>query len=274
MGSADQVSHMLWDTLDPTHPAYDAAEDAPLADVIPEIYETLDAMVGYTLEHMPPDTLLVVMSDHGFASWKRSTNLNSWLRDNGYLAVKDPTLTEDPGFFSNVDWSRTRAYGLGINGLYVNLAGREKNGIVPESERAALVAEIGARLLATQDPATGAPAVTKVYPRDETFEDGGHRGIGPDLVVGYARGTRCSSDSSLGGLTPAVFADNTDDWPGDHLMDHETVPGVLFTSRPLRREVTALDNLAAAVLAEFGVEEFGGAAPASAPAAAGAAAAH
>ncbi|MDX1630476.1 MAG: alkaline phosphatase family protein, partial [Thermoanaerobaculia bacterium] len=131
MGSADMVSHMIWDALDPTHPAYDAAEDEPFADVLPSIYEELDTMVGYTLDTMPPDTLLVVMSDHGFTSWRRSFNLNSWLRDNGYLAVKNPDLTEDPGFFGNVDWSRTLAYGLGINGLYVNLRGREANGIVP-----------------------------------------------------------------------------------------------------------------------------------------------
>jgi predicted AlkP superfamily phosphohydrolase/phosphomutase len=256
VGSADQISHMLWDTLDPEHPAWDPVENPPLADALPEVYASLDAMVGYTLDHMPAGTLLVVMSDHGFTSWKRTFHLNSWLRDEGYLAVIDPNLEADAGFFTNVDWSRTRAYGLGINGLYVNLEGREKNGVVPPAERDALVAEIGRKLLATIDPGTGRPAVTRVYPREETFRDRGHLEIGPDLVVGYAKGTRCSSESALGELTREVFVDNLTDWPGDHLMDHTTVPGILLTNRPLGRPAPDLQSLAGALLAEFGIEGF------------------
>ena len=256
IGSSDQISHMMWDTLDPTHPAYDPVKDPPLADVIPALYARLDAMVGYTVEHMPPGTLLVVMSDHGFTSWKRTFQLNSWLRDNGYLAVVDPNREKDSGFFTNVDWSRTRAYGLGINGLYVNLAGREKNGIVPPAEREALVREIGDKLLAVVDPKTGQPAITRVYPRDQTFHDRGYLDVGPDLIVGYAKGTRCSSASALGELTANVFEDNLTDWPGDHLMDHTTVPGILLTSRPLQRPAPDLQSLAGALLGEFGIEGF------------------
>jgi predicted AlkP superfamily phosphohydrolase/phosphomutase len=256
MGTADQVSHMVWHTLDPDHPAYDPVADAPYADVIPAIYEELDAMVGKTLDALGPDDLLVVMSDHGFTSWRRAFNLNSWLRDHGYLAVKNPDLRDDPGFFANVDWSRTRAYGLGINGLYINVAGRERDGIVPEADREALMAEIREQLLATLDPESGQPAITRVYRREQDFHDRGHLEVGPDLVVGYAKGTRCSSASSLGGLTPEVFSDNVDDWPGDHLMDHEAVPGVLLTNRPLARPAATLLELGSAILAELGVEQF------------------
>ena len=262
LGTADQVSHELWDTLDPTHPAYDPAVHPKYADVIPKIYAELDALVGHTLDHMPPDTTVVVMSDHGFASWRRAFHLNSWLRDNGYLAAKDPDLEEDPGFYSNVDWSRTRAYGAGINGLYLNLQGRERDGIVPPAEREALMRELRAKLLAVVDPATGKPAITKVYVREQDFHDRGHLEIGPDLVIGYAEGTRCSGESAMGELTPEAITDNLDDWPGDHLMDHETVPGVLLTNRPLEKPAATLRELAAAILAEFGVERFpaGGAA--------------
>jgi predicted AlkP superfamily phosphohydrolase/phosphomutase len=256
MGTADQVSHMLWDTLDPTHPQYDEVTHAPLADVIPSIYEQLDRMVGHTLDTMPPNTLLVVMSDHGFTSWKRAFNLNSWLRDEGYIVLKDPSRPASGSYFGNVDWAKTRAYGVGINGLYVNLRGREKNGVVPPEEKAALVREIGQKLLATLDPQSGGPAVTKVYPRDEYFTDRGHLEVGPDLLVGYAKGTRASSESSLGELTEEVFADNLDDWPGDHLMDHETVPGVLLSNRPLKRNPATLQELAGALLAEIGIEGF------------------
>lgn len=254
MGTADQISHVLWDSLDPEHPRYDPEVSPAFADAIPEAYVALDGMVGYTLEHLPPDTTLVVMSDHGFTSWRRAFNLNTWLWQNGYLTVRDPEAALAAKFFGDVVWEKTKAYGLGINGLYVNLAGREKNGSVAESERLALMGEIRDKLLATVDPKTGQPAVTRVYLREETFSDGGWRDIGPDIIVGYAKGTRASSASSLGELSAEVFADNVDDWPGDHLMDHETVPGILLTNRPLAKPAPTLRDLGGAILAEFGVD--------------------
>ncbi|HUP42947.1 MAG TPA: alkaline phosphatase family protein, partial [Thermoanaerobaculia bacterium] len=256
-GNIDQVSHMLWRSMDPEHPAYDAERDAPYADVIPKLYEEMDRIVGYTLDRIDPErTTLIVMSDHGFTSWRRAMNLNSWLRDHGFLAVKDPNLTRDPGLYANVDWSRTRAYGLGINGLYVNLAGREQHGIVPEAEREAVMRELREALLATRDPASGEPAVTKVYFREEDYTGRGHLELGPDLQVGYAKGFRVSNESTLGELTAEVFADNTEAWSGDHCMDHEAVPGILLSNRPLRKPAASLAELAAAVLAELGVEDL------------------
>ena len=255
-GNLDQISHMMWRPMDPEHPAYDPETDPPFADVIPEIYEQMDAVVGYTLEHMGDDTTLVVMSDHGFTSWRRAFHLNTWLVENGYMTLRDPDKRDESGFFSGVDWSRTRAYGLGINGLYLNLRGRERNGVVNPQDREALMDEIAEKLLATLDPATGAPAVTKVYPSNEFYRDRQNIEISPDIIVGYAKGTRGSNESALGGLTREVFTDNVDEWSGDHCMDHETVPGILLTNRPLGKSATSLDNLAAAILGEFGVDEF------------------
>ena len=255
-GNIDQVSHMMWRTLDPEHPAYDPEADGPYADVIPKLYEEVDRLVGYTLEHMDPDTTLVVMSDHGFTSWRRSMNLNSWLRDEGFLAVKDPNLSQDPGLYGNVDWSRTKAYGLGLNGLYINLKGREKNGIVAPSEREAVMRAIREKLLAAVDPATGEKAVTRVYFREQTYDDRGQLEIGPDIQVGYGDGYHVAGESALGELSPEVFFDNTDEWSGDHGNDHTLVPGVLFTSRKLQKPADRLEDLAAAILAEFGVEGF------------------
>jgi predicted AlkP superfamily phosphohydrolase/phosphomutase len=253
-GNLDQVSHMMWRSLDPEHPAYNAELDAPLAQVVPELYAKFDAIVGYALEHKPADATLVVMSDHGFSPWRRAVHLNSWLRDNGYLGALDPSLKNDPGFFANFDWKTTRAYALGLNGLYVNLQGREKDGIVPPGEREALLDELSAKLLALVDPATGQKAISKVYQRDAYFQDRGHLEIGPDLLIGYARTYRTSNESAVAGMTPTVFADNTSAWSGDHCMDHEAVPGVLFASRPLAKPVTSLKDLAAAILAEFGAQ--------------------
>jgi predicted AlkP superfamily phosphohydrolase/phosphomutase len=253
-GSTDQVSHMMWRAMDPGHPAYDAATDAPFADVIPQLYVQMDSIVGATLEHLGPKDLLVVMSDHGFASWRRSFNLNGWLRDHGYLAVRDSGVAEDAGVLSNIDWAHTRAYGLGLNGLYVNVAGRERWGIVPAGERGALLDEIGAKLLATIDPKTGQPAVTGVYRSDTYYASKAHLDLGPDLIVGYAKGTRCSDASGIGSVPREVFTDNTGAWSADHCMDHTSVPGILFTSRRLQRPARRLQDLAASLLVELGVD--------------------
>ncbi len=255
-GNLDQTSHMLWDTLDPGHPAYVAETDARFAGVIESIYEELDGVVGYTLDRIGDDTTLVVMSDHGFGSWRRVFHLNNWLEENGYLVLKDPSR-RDVGIYRNVDWSRTRAYGLGLNGLFVNLQGRERSGIVPPAERAALLEEITEKLLATVDPETGEAAVTEIWPR-ERYRDRGYLEVGPDVQIGYAWGTRGSGKSAIGDFTDSVFSDNLDDWPGDHCWDHTTVPGVLLTNRDLGRPVAKLTDLAGAILAQFGIEDFPG----------------
>ncbi len=252
-GNLDQVSHMMWRPMDPDHPAYDQARDAPFADVIPRLYERYDEVVGYTLEHVGQDTTMIVMSDHGFTSWRRSFNLNAWLAERGYLVRIDDGLQDDPGLLTNVDWARTRAYGVGLNGLYVNLRGRERRGIVLPAERDALLDRIGQDLLATIDAATGSPAVTRVYRPSEDYPTATYQGLGPDLIVGYAKGTRCSNGSALGATSGPVLSDNTDAWSGDHCMDHTTVPGILFSNRPLEVPVERLQDLGAAVLAEFGL---------------------
>ena len=255
-GNVDQVSHMMWRARDPNHPAYKAVTDSPNASVVDELYRGLDAIVTDTLATLGPDDLLVVMSDHGFTSWRRAFHLNSWLRDNGYLALIDPNRRDDPGFFGNVDWARTRAYAVGLNGLYVNVKGRERDGIVEPGAREALVQEITGKLLGAIDPATGSAAITRMYRREDVFHLAGNEDIAPDLVVGYAKGTRGSDESALGSLPQDVIVDNASAWSGDHCMDHLTVPGILLSSRALKRPASTIENLAAAVLAEFGIDGF------------------
>jgi predicted AlkP superfamily phosphohydrolase/phosphomutase len=253
-GHIDQVSHMLWRALDPAHPAYDPEVDEPFATVIEDLYGLVDALVAETLDALPPQTLLIVMSDHGFAPWRRAFHLNAWLRDNGYLAVKDGRLRTDPGGFANVDWARTRAYGLGLNGLYVNRRGRERHGVVPAEGVPELVEALSSALMATRDPATGERAVTAVRRRIPSERGAGAPGDGPDLIIGYANGVRCSNESALGAVPPDVFVDNAGAWSGDHCMDPDAVPGVLLTDRHLSRPVRGLTDLTAAILAEFGFE--------------------
>ena len=249
-GNLDQISHMMWRARDPDHPAYDAALDAPYRNVVDDLYVAFDALVGETVRMMTPDTTLIVMSDHGFTSWRRSFHLNSWLRDNGYLASIDPG--SDPGMFQNVDWPRTRAYGLGLNGLYINLRGREGTGIVPAEDRERLVEEIRRKLVATIDPQTARPAVSRALAREQIYKDSKHFDLAPDLIVLYAEGTRGSNESALGGVPPDVIVDNTGEWSGDHCMDPDAVPGILLVNRPLKQKAAALQDVARAILAEFG----------------------
>ncbi len=253
-GHVDQVSHVMWRARDRGHPAYTEA-DARYSTVIEDLYVEMDGVVGDASARLGPDDLLVVMSDHGFASWRRAVNVNSWLRSAGYLAVTSDRAALTPGL-AGVDWSRTRAYAVGLNGIYVNTQGRERQGIVPAGERAALAADIAAKLQAAIDPATGAPAVTTAFVTSDTYTGHQYPRIVPDIVVGYARGTRVASDSALGVVAHEVFTDNVEHWSGDHSMDPAHVPGVLYASRPLKKPAPSLQTLAAAILAEFGIPNF------------------
>ena len=255
-GNLDQVSHMMWRAMDPEHPAHDPIADAPYANAVIDRYVDADDFIGETLGKLPENTTLVVMSDHGFTSWRRAMNLNTWLLENGYITLMNPRRVTGIPYFGNVDWESTEAYAVGLNGVYINLRGREANGSVMPLDQDTLRAEIAEKLLSFIDPITGEQAVTKVYHRDEVFAAGGYLDIGPDLIVGFAKGVRGSNESALGEFSTEVIFDNDHPWSGDHLMDHETVPGVLFSSRPLQRVVTSLQNLAGVLLAEFGIEDF------------------
>lgn len=255
-GNLDQVSHMMWRAMDPEHPAHDPIADAPYANAVIDRYVDVDDFIGETLGKLPENTTLVVMSDHGFTSWRRAMNLNTWLLENGYITLMNPRRVTGIPYFGNVDWESTEAYAVGLNGVYINLRGREANGSVMPLDQDTLSAEIAEKLLSFIDPITGEQAVTKVYHRDEVFAAGGYLDIGPDLIVGFAKGVRGSNESALGEFSTETIFDNDHPWSGDHLMDHETVPGVLFSSRPLQRVVTSLQNLAGVLLAEFGIEDF------------------
>ena len=255
-GDADQVSHMMWRPMDPQHPAYDPKVDPQYRSVVENLYEEMDAIVGRTLARLGPDDLLVIMSDHGFVSWRRAFNLNTWLRDNGYLALRPGRRPSPATSIDDIDWSGTRAYGLGLNGLYINLRGRESSGIVDSGARDALVREISDKLVHTIDPRTGAPAITRAFRREEVYALTGNEDIAPDIIVGYAAGTRTSDESALGGVPAEVIVDNRGAWTGDHCMDPSAVPGILLTNRPLRKTAANLRELAPAILAELGIDGF------------------
>lgn len=256
--SVDQQSHMLWRFSDPGHPAYEPELVHRYANVLTHTYVSMDKALGQVMDRIGDDTTLIVMSDHGFASFRRAVHLNRWLADEGYLVLKRPLprLEEDPNIFMHVDWSKTRAYALGINMLYINVQGRERRGIVPPGERRILVDEIAQKLLAFRDPETGAQAVTRIYPREEVYR-GPHVKDGPDLVVGYAPGYRASWQTALGQVPDALVVDNNEKWSGDHCMDHTAVPGVVLANRPITHPDPSLIDITATVLDAFGVMKPG-----------------
>jgi predicted AlkP superfamily phosphohydrolase/phosphomutase len=245
--SSDLQSHMFWWTSDQAHPVRSADEAKKWHEHVRRLYRRLDEVVGDLDDRYGGKATIIVMSDHGFANFGRQFNLNSWLRYYGYLGPPDCT-----SLFENVDWTQTAAYGLGINGLYINLKGRERDGIInPGAEKEAIVEELIAGLQAVQDD-NGEAVIRKVYRADQVYA-GSATALAPDLIVGYRRGYRASWDTCLGELTDEILLDNDSAWSADHCADALEVPGVLFTSRPLAARNPSLVDLAPSILAEFGL---------------------
>ena len=250
-GTVDQGSHMLWHFMDREHPGF--VQDDVLKDGIAKLYGMLDDRLGHVREVIGKETPLIVMSDHGFAPFYWEVNLNTWLLDRGYIVLKDPSKQESGEFFSNVDWSRTRAYGVGLNGLYINRKGREKDGLVPAgAEYEALMDELDKALLAMKDPRNGRSPVSLIVRPRRDFH-GPEKDKGPDILVGYSRGYRCSWESPLGSFPKAIFADNHSPWSGDHCIDYRLVPGILVTNRRITSQTPTLADLTVSLLHEFGI---------------------
>ncbi len=241
----DRVSHMFYRGIDEQHPLHAGAGESARG-AVQWIYQEADRVLGETLERMDSADRLIVLSDHGFAPFRKVVHLNRWLADEGYL-VLEPGREEGDVLFEGVDWSRTRAYALGLNGLYVNQEGREPQGSVEVSATRALKAELSDRLGAALDPATGEPFVAGVFDRDAIYE-GLATAESPDLVVGYAKDYRASWQTTLGGTPRGLVEDNLEKWSGDHCIDPSLVPGVLFTSFPLAADVRDMKDVPGLVL--------------------------
>jgi predicted AlkP superfamily phosphohydrolase/phosphomutase len=252
--TTDRVQHMFWRYLEPDHPA---ARDVPRdqrGEVIQELYSRMDALVGRVMKEIGDEALLMVVSDHGFKSFARCVNLNAWLLENGYLALK-PGKTESGDWFEDVDWARTRAYTMGLNGLYLNIKGRERDGIVEEGvEMEILKAELRQKLDGLKDPSSNLVGITGVFDRGSVYA-GPYVENSPDLIVGYGAGFRASWDSVMGKVAGGqVFEDNLKAWSGDHCIDPRLVPGVLFCNRKITAEEPAIADVAPTMLRLFGLD--------------------
>jgi predicted AlkP superfamily phosphohydrolase/phosphomutase len=262
----DRVAHVFWRALDPLHPAYNRELAAKWGDSVEKAYRIMDDIVGEAMKAAEEqDALLIVMSDHGFASFRKSVNYNTWLVQNGYLGLRQGVqagernleLLFDQGqFWENVDWSKTRAYAMGLGELYINLEGREAQGIVkPGAEYDALKRELQAKLEAMVDPATGERPISRVIFREQAYRSFDPNVI-PDLFITNTDGYRVSWQTSLGGVQKELFEPNETAWSGDHCsLDPELVKGILFMNRKLTSErAPYIADIYPTVLAALGLD--------------------
>lgn len=249
--TVDRIQHMFWRAIDPTHPLYTPELGQRYGHVIEQWYQRMDGIVGQVLDKIDPDTTLIVLSDHGFASFRRAVHLNSWLREQGLLTLQDHR-DEGRGFGQDIDWSRTQAYALGIGGMYLNLRGREPQGIVEPGDAArTLLRDLSTRLLTFQDDKTGQPVIRRVLDREAIYH-GAEAAHAPDVFLGFQDGYRASWQTAVGGVPRALIEDNTKKWSGDHIVDPDLVPGVLLVNRPLSLENPSLEDIAPTILKQLG----------------------
>ena len=252
--TTDRIQHMFYRYLDPTHPANEGRDTEAFAGVIADTYVKMDELLGRVWHEVTrSDTLFMVISDHGFTNFRRGVNLNTWLRNEGYLALKEGESTSGD-WFESVDWKKTRAFSLGLTGIFINRKGREKDGIVEEGEEyRSLVQELKEKLERLTDPQTSTTCIRRVQIAAQFFE-GPYRFDAPDLLVGYEGGFRNSWECATGAVTEQVFTDNTKSWSGDHCVDPEIVPGIFLCNQRITEEKPKLVDIPLSILRIFGIE--------------------
>jgi len=251
----DRVQHMLWRFRDCKHPGFEPDASPEWKTRIEEHYRRCDALLDPVMTMADEDTLLIVLSDHGFGTFRRAFDTNTWLWQNGLLALKDgvcPSGDTADGFAA-VDWSKTSAYAAGLGGIYLNLKGRERDGIVEagsEAERVRRAIQQG--LTGIVDAETQSAAVRSVTRREETYS-GPYVDKAPDLLVNFERGFRVSWQTAVGGFAEGLLTNNMRRWSGDHIVAPELVPGVFFADRNLIHVEPRITDVAPSILQHLGV---------------------
>lgn len=255
VSSTDQRSHMFWRHIDKLNPKYDPLQAAKYENIIRDIYMEADKILDKAMQKMDKDTIVMVVSDHGFSPFRWSFNANTWLKENGYHSLINPWKQGEEQLFMNTDWSRTKAYAYGLNSLYINQKGRESEGIVapgPDTEN--LIREIASKLEAYVDPKTGERPVLKAYVAKDIFT-GAHAHEAPEIILGFNKGYRISWSSPLGRLPRDIIEDNTEKWSGDHCIAPEVVPGIFFINQKIRAHDPKFLDITPTILKIFGINK-------------------
>ncbi|MBI5787295.1 MAG: alkaline phosphatase family protein [Candidatus Schekmanbacteria bacterium] len=243
--TSDRIQHMFWRASNNKTGRYQ--------HVISDMYKGMDQLLGVVLRHVDHDTTLLICSDHGFTSFDRAVNLNSWLVEQGYMQLSSrPSVREDNSLFADVVWESTQAYALGFGAIYLNRQGREAKGIVSVAEADRLSSGIIKKLQKLQDPLFPSPVINKVYKSGELYS-GPYADQAPDLVVGFCPGYRASWQTAIGGAPVVIFEDNLKTWSGDHCVDPQFVPGILFSNRKLKGKTPRIIDIAPTVLEDLGL---------------------
>lgn len=251
--TTDRIQHMFWRFEEPELLGADKADYEKYKDTIEDYYRWMDKILEKVLTHVDNNTTLIVCSDHGFSSFRRSVHVNSWLVENGFMTLTSAENERgDNTLFADVDWSKTKAYALGFSSIFLNLEGREREGIVSPDEARAVSKEISQKLLELTDPLTGVKAVKQVYLRDEIYS-GPYLNDSPDIVFGFRPGYRVSWQTAIGGAPNRLFDDNLKAWSGDHCIDPGFVPGILFVNRKLLAKNPRIIDIAPTVLDILGL---------------------
>ena len=249
----DIIQHMFWRFLDQKHPLYNKNETQKFGSVIESYYKKMDDFIGEVLSKIDRDTILIILSDHGFGTFRRACHINTWLRKNGFLYLKDETSKQGRELFQDVDWSRTKAYSLGFGSIYVNQIGREGNGIVaPGGETEELKQKIKNKISKWMDPKHNKLVMKKVYTREEIFF-GKYASESPDLLCGFAKAYRASWQTAIGGVPESLIEDNLKKWSGDHLFDASEVPASLLSNRKIRKINPHIVDIAPTILSIFNI---------------------
>jgi len=250
----DRIQHMFWRHHDPKHPLYNADEAKKFEGVFPKLYQTMDRILGDVMATVPEGTTVIVLSDHGFSQFRTAVHTNAWLKQEGYLVFKSGAKVDDlHEFFQGVDWSKTKAYAVGLSGIYFNLQGREGQGSLAASETGPLTEEITRKLLAWVDPQTGQTLVKKVYRKQDVYE-GPETDHAPDLILGFDEGYRSSWQTALGSTPSVLMEPNAKRWSGDHCVVPDFVPGVFLSNRKINTDKPRIIDVAPTILKLFELE--------------------
>ncbi len=250
--ATDRIQHMYWRYMEKGHPAAEGLDSPEYGDAIEQHYRRNDALLGRVLDRIKDDDALFVISDHGFTSFRRGVNLNAWLMEEGYLHLKEGADGTQE-WLQDVDWSKTRAYAVGLVGIFLNIKGREEHGIVgPGEDAAALKKELQQKLGGLEDAEKSEIGINEAFDTDLIYR-GPYKGNAPDLLIGYNHGYRISWDCAGGKVSGTVFEDNIKAWSGDHIVDPRLVPGIFLSNYTINNDDPSIVDMAPTILALFGL---------------------
>lgn len=254
--TTDRIQHIFWSAKDSQHPTYNKTFAKKHKNIIEDYYRRMDKILGRVLQFVDKKTVIIILSDHGFASFRRAVHLNSWLAQNGFMVLnQSPRDREGGPLFKHVVWEKTKAYALGFSSIYLNLRGRERKGIVNEGDEAqAVKEEITDALVQLKDPKTGQRVIKGIYDREDLYR-GPYTREAPDLIVGFQPDYRVSWQTAIGGAPEEVFEDNLKKWGGDHLVDPHYVPGIFLINQKITVQNPSVIDIAPTILRCFQISK-------------------